>query len=308
MRPPYGCRRTVTGGRSRGRALGRGTTACRGASPARRVGGRRGWNLPADGTRGGRRLARVCAHRRRSGADLLGVRGAGGLVAARRRRREGRVDGRCVVPPWATRTHEGSPRCRSRRCADGRARRRLAASGSRLPDGGRPRRLVARDRRRRARDSCPDTGRKRGAVSHRVHVRDDRSPEGRAPRPGWLPLHRARDRVPGRSEAGIACSSRRTWAGSWARGPSSGNGLRRHDRAHGGRARPPARPPLEDRREERITMLGISPTLVRASSLTASRSRTSRRCAPSSPPASPGTAGRTTGSTSTSAERVGSRS
>ena len=60
--------------------------------------------------------------------------------------------------------------------------------------------------------------------------------------------------------------------------------------------------------DERITMLGVSPTLVRALIPHGSPTPTSRRCGPSSRRASPGTAARTTGWTSTSAARGGSRS
>ena len=211
----------------------------------RRRAGRRGRNLPADGTRGGDRLACVRAPRRRSGADLLRVRRAAVVVAARGRRREGVVTAdasyrrRAAVPmkEFSTRRSQmrrrsstsssGGERASTARCRGGRdlgwdeivadepGTSPLSRSRARRPTSSRTRR--GRPVVRRARSTS------RAASSSRSHAR-----------PHTRPI----------SGPAIACSSRPTWAGSWGRGPSSGAGVRSDDRLHGGRAGLARRPHL----------------------------------------------------------------
>ncbi len=167
-----------------------GDAARRGARRARGRRRRPRRDLHADVAGRGDRRARVRARRRDPRADLLRLRGACDRVAARGLAGEGRDLRRLVTAARkADRdgrdAHRGGPAC-------ARARDRVAA--------GRARMAGARDTA--AGHARPGRGRLRGAVSARVHVGDDRSPERREPRHRGLPrLDRARGRLPGRREA-----------------------------------------------------------------------------------------------------------
>ena len=111
----------------------------------------------------------------------------------------------------------------ARRCERPWTRRRARPrpSSTSSPGTGTP----ARGRGRRARPgrARPARGRLRASVPPHLHLGHDREAEGRAARPGRLPrLDRPRGRLPGRRRTPTTSStSPRTWAGSWARGPSS---------------------------------------------------------------------------------------
>ena len=207
-----------------------------GARRARRARGRPRRDLPADVPGGRGRVARVRAHRRRAGADLLRLRRAGDRGAARGLRGEGRHLRRLVLPPRQARRHAGDARA-------GERRRRDVLAWSRDE-------RLAGARDEAARNARAAAGRLGGAVPARLHVGHDRPAEGRAARPGRLPrLDRARGRVPDRRErAATASSSPPTWAGSWGRGRSSAPARRRDGDLRGGRAGLAARPAVGDGR------------------------------------------------------------
>ena len=127
----------------------------------------------------------------------------------------------------------------------------------------------------------------------RVHVGDDRAAEGSAPRPRRLPaFDRPRGRLPGRpGRRATACFSPPTWVGSWGPGRSSARG------AVGativfteGAPDWPADRLWRLVERERVTMLGVSPTLVRALIPKGEpQRRPVRRCARLLRPASRGT-------------------
>ena len=185
-----------------------GREARRGARRARRRRGRPRRDLHADGARGRRRLARLRAHRRGPGADLLRLRRAGGRPAPAGLRREGRDHGRLLAPPRDARADARDDRGGAARGADRRARRRVVALRPDLERRARPRRAAAA----RGRGGAP--------LPARVHLRDDRA----ARRARCTCTAASCSRSPARrptsptSAPATASSSRRTWAGSWGRG------------------------------------------------------------------------------------------
>ena len=107
--PEEGRRRSLTWAG----ALARRAAARGGAPRARHRRRRRRRHVPADGARGGDRVARVRAHRCGAGADLLGVRRPGRVVTARRRGSEARADRRRIVSAREARPDEGGARRRA---------------------------------------------------------------------------------------------------------------------------------------------------------------------------------------------------
>ena len=216
-------------------ALGAGREARRSARRARRRRGRPGRDLHADGARGRRRLARVRAHRRGPGADLLRLRRAGRRPAPAGLRREGRDHGRLLAPARDAGADARDDRGGAARVADRRARRRVVALRPDLERRARPRRAGAA------------RGRGGASLPARVHLRDDRSPEGRAARARRLPaLDRPRSGLP------VRHPRRRPRPLRHGHGLDHGavdGGRRRLARGrgglHGGRARPSRRPALE---------------------------------------------------------------
>ena len=120
-----------------------------------------GGDLPADVPRGRGGVARVCAHRRRAGARLLGLRGAGDRRAAGGLGRQGGDLRRPLLPAREARGH-------ARHARGGERRRRR---GARLE----PRRGLAR-----ARDEAARHARARGSIRRRRTSSRTR----RAPRAG----------------------------------------------------------------------------------------------------------------------------
>ena len=110
-------------------------------------------------------------------------------------------------------------------------------------------------------------GRRGASVPARLHLGHDRPAQGRAARARQLPASRSHGRRPTSptSAPATASSSRPTWAGSWARGRWSAP-------ARSGRASStwkalrigPTTGSGGTVEEERVTMLGVSPTLIRA--------------------------------------------
>ena len=263
LRPPLGRAdaRRARGGRPRRgrraqrahlrRALARGDAARGGA---RRLGVRAGRprrDLPAD-VAGGRRSPRTrCAH---VGAIQVPIFSgfAAPAVAQRLEASEAKV-----VITRATSTRRGKPvpmlvdprggaRERRRRARGARAVRRFATSPGDLP---------------RAR------GRVRDAVPAHLHLRHDRRAEGRRARAGRLPrLDRARGRLPGRRPRGRRRPLRhRHGLDHGAVDGRRRRRARRDDRLRRGRARLAAPTGSGGSVEqERVTSLGLSPTLVRA--------------------------------------------
>ncbi len=104
--PEQGARESLTWAE-----LSREVRAARGsASRAGSPGGRHRRDVPADGTGGSNRVARLCPHRRDPGAHLLRIRRPCGLVASHRCRRQGRPHCGCVVSAREARRDEGCAR------------------------------------------------------------------------------------------------------------------------------------------------------------------------------------------------------
>ena len=214
-------------------------------------------HLPAHVPRGRGRLARVRAPRRGPGAALLRLRRAGRRRSGCRTR-EAKVvitaDGSLRRGQPAA--DEGDRRGGASAGAVRRARRRL---GARLGLG--------RDRRGQPRRAAAARGRLRAPVPAHLHLGHDRQAEGRRARPGRLPrLDRARGRLPGGRAPGRRPPLRH------------GHGLD-HGAVDGGRRRArsaarivfaegapdwPADRLWQLVEYERVSILGLSPTLVRA--------------------------------------------
>ena len=165
------------------------------------------------------------------------------------------------------RADEGGARRGARGRAERRARRRLAARRRRVPDDARTRRLVGRDRRRQGGDArVRSRSRARRRTSSPTRRARPASRRARCTsRAASCSRSRARPRTRRTSAPGTASSSRRTWAGSWVRGPWSARWPAAR-RSSSWRARPTG-PPTgsgSSSEAERVTMLGVSPTLVRA--------------------------------------------
>ena len=300
LRPPLGraragprrsrvCRRGRLAPRAHLRgALTRRDPAGRGPRPARRRSRRPRRDLYADVPRGRRRLARMRAHRRRADAALLRLRGSRRAAAPARRRGEGGDHRRLLVAAREP-TADASDRGRGRpRCPVRRARGHLGA-GCRL----------GRDRRRESGRAGSARGRQRAPVPAHLHLGHDRKAEGRPARPGRLPgLDRPRGRLPGRRPPRDVLHFSTDMGWIMGPGPSSAAARWLHARLRRGRARPPPDRLWRLVEDEGVSVLGLSPTLVRALIRTATRWPTSPRCACSSPPASPGTRRHTAGSSS----------
>ena len=250
-----------------GRALARGAPARRGPARARHRRGRRCRHVLAHGTRGGDRVACVRARRSGAGADLLRLRRAGGVVAARRRGREARPHRGRLVPAREARPDEGGSRRGARRRPERRARPRLAPRRSRLPDDdrdgtrggrtpstdsrGRSSRSRSRARRRTCSPTRPGTtGKPKGAL----HVQ------------GGFLLSIVRETA---YQADLRAGDRVLFSTDmgWIMGPWTVVGAMGCGATIVFMEGAPDRP--HDRvwrivADERVTMLGVSPTLVRA--------------------------------------------
>src|SRR5216110_1994359 len=117
----------------------------------------------------------------------LGVRCPGRRLAASRLRGKGARDRRRLLSPRPGREDEGDGRRGRRGLSERQTRAGVSAARRRssVDHGARP--LVAR-RSRQGIGSMPCApGRGGPAVSHHLHVRDDRTPEGSGAHPRWLP-------------------------------------------------------------------------------------------------------------------------
>ena len=267
VRPPLGGRTARRGGArlaERGRAargahvgggLAGGDAAGGGAGRARRRAGRPRRHLHADVPRGRGRVARVRARRRRAGADLLRLRRARDRVAPRGFRREGRALRRLVAPP--RQAHRDAADARRRRPLRRRARGRVEPGDGRVAGAGD---AAARERCRRSRSTprrriCSPTPPARpGSRRARCTCRAASSSRSRA-RPRIRATSEPGDRVHFATDMG--------WImGPWTLVGAGANGAT-VVLAEGAPDWP------ADRlwrlvESERVTMLGLSPTLVRA--------------------------------------------
>ena len=189
-RPPRRCRQRRAGRHPLGRRAGRHPhdhlrrAARRGAAlrqrpqGPRRGQGRPGQHLPADGSRGGDRHARLRPHRRAAQCRLRRVLGAGPRRPDQRRRRQGADHGRRRLSPRRGVPAQAGRRRGGRGDVDDRARRRRAAGRQRRRDGRGPRPLVPRARRRRRGRVPGRADGRRGPAVPAVHVGHDRQAEG----------------------------------------------------------------------------------------------------------------------------------
>ena len=243
---------------------------------------------------GRRRVARVRAHRRRAGADLLRLRGARDRVAARGLAGEGRDLRRLVAPP----------RQAHRDARD--ARRGRAARASSTWSSGTARRARGRERRdeaaRHARAASRSTPRRRTCSPTRRA-----RPAGRRARCTCRAASSSRSRARSAYQTDVKQGDRVHFATDmgWIMGPWTVVGARRgrrDDRLRRGRARLAGRPAVEARRVgARDDARPLAHARARADPERRADAPTSRRCRRSARPASRGTPTRTAGSSSTSA-------